>query len=123
MHQGHGGNMKPKGSVFIATSLDGHIARKDGDIEWLNEANARVPKGKGCGYGALIRAVDALVMGRNSYGKMLSFDSWSYGDTPVIVLSRKPIEFSDGSPETIQHSSEHPRELCERLSRDGVKHI
>ena len=35
-----------KVSVFIATSLDGFIARRDGSIDWLNEANAVVPEGK-----------------------------------------------------------------------------
>lgn len=115
--------MKPKVSVFIATSLDGYIARKDGDIEWLNEANASVPKGEDCGYGALMQSVDTLVMGRNSYEKVRSFGCWPYGNTPVIVLSSNPIEFPEGSPKTIQHSSEHPRALCERFSRDGVKHV
>jgi dihydrofolate reductase len=31
--------MSIKISVFIATSLDGFIARSNGDIDWLNEAN------------------------------------------------------------------------------------
>ncbi len=36
--------MTPKASVFIATSLDGYIARPDGNIDWLNEANGLVPE-------------------------------------------------------------------------------
>lgn len=115
--------MNPKVSVFIATSVDGFIARKDGDIEWLNKANASVPRGEDCGYNALMGTVDVLVMGRNSYEKVCSFGTWPYADTPVIVLSSNPIEFSSDSPSTIQHSSEQPRQLCERLSRDGVRHI
>ena len=115
--------MNPKVSVFIATSLDGYIARPNGDVDWLDTANAAVPKGEDCGYGTFIQSVDALVMGRNSYEKVLSFGVWPYGDTPVTVLSRNPIVFPDSVPKTIQHSSETPRELCERLSDLGVGHI
>lgn len=115
--------MKLKVSVFIATSLDGYIARKDGDLDWLDAANATVPKGEDCGYGALMQSVDVLVMGRNTFEKVRSFGSWPYGDTPVVVLSSKPILFPDDLVKTVQHSSETPSELCERLSGDGVEHI
>ncbi|MBE9193851.1 MULTISPECIES: dihydrofolate reductase family protein [Synechocystis] len=115
--------MIPKVSVFIATSLDGYIARSNGDIDWLDAANAKVPKGEDCGYGALMRSVDVLVMGRNSYEKVRSFSFWPYGDVPVVVMSSKPITFSDELPKTLQQSSESPRELCERLSGEGVAHI
>ncbi|MEO0738469.1 MAG: dihydrofolate reductase family protein [Cyanobacteria bacterium J06649_12] len=115
--------MNPKVSVFIATSLDGYIARSNGDIDWLDAANATVPKGEDCGYGALMQSVDALVMGRNSYEKVRSFGFWPYGDTPVVVMSSNPISFPNDLPKTIQHSSEHPRELCKRLSHHGIGHI
>ena len=42
--------MSAKVSVYIATSLDGFIARKDGAIDWLNEANTAVPDGEDCGF-------------------------------------------------------------------------
>ena len=115
--------MNPKVSVFIATSLDGYIARRNGDIDWLDAANAVVPKGEDCGYRALMQSVDALVMGRNSFEKVRSFGFWPYGETPVTVMSSKPIAFQEGTPKTVTHSSESPPELCERLSRGGVKHI
>ncbi|MBO9998945.1 MAG: dihydrofolate reductase [Cyanobacteria bacterium SID2] len=115
--------MKPKVSVFIATSLDGYIARPNGDIDWLDAANATVPDGEDCGYDALIRTVDVLVMGRKSYEKVLSFGSWPYGGIPVTVMSRNPIAFPDSLPKTIQHSSEQPQKLYERLAREGVSHV
>ena len=43
-------------SVFIATSLDGFIAREDGDIEWLNDANKVAPEGEDCGYSAFMNS-------------------------------------------------------------------
>lgn len=115
--------MRPKVSVFIATSLDGYIARTNGDLDWLDAANATVPVGEDCGYQALMQTVDALIMGRKTYEKVLTFGPWPYGETAVTVLSSTPISFPDEIPATVTHSSEDPHSLCERLSREGTKHI
>lgn len=115
--------MTPKVSVFIATSLDGYIAREDGDLDWLDAAQATVPAGEDCGYQALMQTVDVLVMGRKTYEKVLSFGAWPYGDTRVIVLSSEAIAFPDAIPDSVTHSSEDPLALCDRLLREGVKHI
>ena len=115
--------MKPKVTVYIATSLDGYIARKDGNLDWLDTATENAPESEDFGYKSLMQTVDTLVLGRMTYEKVLSFGEWPYGDLPVIVLSSKPIAFPDHFPKTIRHSSEHPRELCERLSQEGVQHI
>ena len=73
----------PSAHVFIASSLDGYIARRDDDIEWLT----RYPTlGEDHGYNAHIAAMDGIIMGRGTYEKMLSFDDWYY-KKPVLVLS------------------------------------
>ena len=110
-------------SVFIATSLDGFIARKDGGLDWLDDANAVVPQGEDCGYHAFIDSVDTLIMGRKTYEKVLSFGNWPYEKTPVVVLSRSPITFPAELPSTVTHSSETPRALVDRLSNEGAKHL
>ena len=115
--------MQPKVSVYIATSLDGFIARENGDIDWLDAMDDLVPPGEDCGYYSFMKSVDALVMGRNSYEKVLTFGDWPYGETPVTVMSSQPIEFPDQVPASIRHSAEKPQQLCERLSQEGVKHI
>lgn len=88
-------------SAYIATSLDGFIARNDGSLDWLDAAQARVPAGEDCGYGAYMQGIDALVMGRNTYEKVLGFEPWPY-DKPVYVLSRSLQPLPGGSPEGVQ---------------------
>jgi dihydrofolate reductase len=110
-------------SVYIATSLDGYIARRDGSLDWLDEANATAPEGEDFGFRTFMESVDTIVMGRKTYEKILSFGQWSYGETPVVVLSRNVISFPKELPEEVSHSSETPRDLLDRLSGNGVKHV
>ena len=65
--------MPPTCSVFIATSLDGFIARPDGAIDWLDRLNAAVPAGEDCDYARFVESVDALVMGRASFDTVRGF--------------------------------------------------
>jgi len=118
-------------SVYIATSLDGFIARNDGTLDWLNEANGAVQDGEDCGFHAFMDSIDALIMGRKTYEQVLSFGEWPYGlmalwpygRTPVVVLSRNSISFPPSVPDTVTHSSEPPRDLLERLSSEETKHV
>lgn len=71
------------GKVFIATSVDGFIARDDGAIDWL-------PSGEPAedyGYAAFMDTVDGIVMGRATYDSVLGFTPWPF-TKPVVVLSR-----------------------------------
>ena len=101
--------MPARCSVFIATSLDGFIARPNGDLDWLDRANATVPEGEDCGYQAFMDTVDILVMGRHTYEK------------PVVVLSSNPIDIPPDIDAT--HSSESPQTLHARLSAEGAKRL
>ncbi|WP_067816714.1 dihydrofolate reductase family protein [Actinomadura kijaniata] len=75
--------------VFIGVSVDGFIARPDGDLDWLNERGEAA--GRDLGYQAFIDGVDTVVMGRATYEKMLTFgpDAWSYDGKHVAVLSTR----------------------------------
>lgn len=115
--------MRPRCSVFIATSLDGYISRPDGSIDWLNEANAAIPPGQDCGYGAFIKNIDILVMGRNSFEQVLSFDPWPYEGRQMIVLSSRPLEIPAHLRSSVSLSSETPSALVKRLGSEGAKHL
>jgi dihydrofolate reductase len=72
------------GKVFIGTSVDGFIARANGDIDWLT---SRGDAGEDTGYEAYMGGIDHLVMGRNTYEKVLEFGFWPYEGKSVLVLS------------------------------------
>lgn len=115
--------MRAKSSVFIATSLDGFIATKDGGLAWLDKANEAARPGEDCGYAAFSASVDVIVMGRNSFEKVLTFGQWPYAEKKVVVLSSKKIELPDHLPSSVTISSESPPQLVERLSALGAKHL
>ena len=115
--------MSVEASVFIATSLDGYIARENGNLDWLDTANATVLEGEDCGYSDFMKTINVLVMGRKTYEKVLSFGMWPYGDTSVIVLSSNTIEIPNDLVQSVSCSSESPKELCKRLDNEKVKRI
>jgi dihydrofolate reductase len=83
------------GHVFIATSLDGYVARKSGGLDWLMKQET---EGEDHGYDAFMASVDGLVMGRGSFQTVLTFDEWSY-EKPVVVMSQTLSQ--DDVPEAI----------------------
>lgn len=112
---------RPQGSVFIATSLDGYIARADGRIDWLEAANAAVPPGEDCGYAAFIATIDALVMGRNTFDLARTFPAWPYGDLPVYVWTRRPGP--PDAPATVRFTSDAPADLVMALGAAGHRRL
>ncbi|MBC8040094.1 MAG: dihydrofolate reductase [Opitutaceae bacterium] len=77
------GTMK-KTTLYIAASLDGFIARTNGDVDWLP---VPVEGGEDYGYAAFLDTVDTLVMGRKSYEQSLTFGPWPYGGRRCVVFS------------------------------------
>ena len=109
-------------SVFIATSLDGYIARPDGDVSWLEDIEP-LADGDDAGYGAFFGAIDVLVMGRGSFEKVLEFEGWPYGDKPVIVLSHSLTDVPEALRETVRIDSSSPQALVAKLSQEGFRHM
>jgi dihydrofolate reductase len=71
------------GHVFIGVSVDGFIARPDGDLSWLTERELEF---ESTGYKEFTDTIDALIMGRSTYEFVLGLDEWFY-DKPVFVVS------------------------------------
>ena len=80
------------GSVFLGMSVDGFIARLDGDIGWLTggaDPDGPPDDGEGgdFGFAEFVAGIDALVMGRATYDVIAPFGEWPYQGRPVHVLS------------------------------------
>lgn len=106
--------------VYIATSLDGFIATRDGGLDWLDEIPN--PEPNDYGYAEFIAGIDAIVMGRHTFETVAAFGIWPY-TVPVIVLSSTlstvPQELA-GKAEII---SQDPPELVRRLNEQGYRNL
>lgn len=105
----------PRCSVFIATSLDGYIARADGGLDWLDMVQR---EGEDYGIQEFYASVDVLIMGRKTYETALGFPEWPYTGMRCIVLTHRPASSRHGE----EFFSGEPARLLERLGREGVRH-
>ena len=106
-----------KASVFVGTSLDGFIARANGDLDFL-EAGGGEPHG----YDEFIATVDALVIGRKTFETVLTFGSWPYGNKPVFVLSTRPLAPTPPGA-MVERMSGAPADIVSQLAARGIGHI
>lgn len=109
-----------KCSSYIASSLDGFIAKADGSLDWLDQANASVPDGEDCGYAQYMASVDVIVMGRKTFETVLSFNTWPY-DKPVYVVSRQWRSLPATAQATVRLWSDTPAALTAHLQANGVR--
>jgi dihydrofolate reductase len=108
-----------KASVFVATSLDGFIARPDGALDWLPAGG-----GEPHGYDEFMATVDALVIGRKTFETVLGFAAWPYGKKPVIVLSSRASELAAAPDDAVCEVMDgDPHEIVTRLAQRGMKHL
>ena len=115
--------MPIKACVFIAVSLDGFIARPNGSIDWLDQANTLIPEGEDLGFRDFMDKTDAMIMGRLTYEKALSFSEWPYADKMVFVMSHKGIKIPEALSESVISSSEAPADLLNWLALRGVRQV
>lgn len=109
----------PEAAVFIATSLDGYIAREDGGLDWLPGFAA----GEDYGYAAFMATVDALVVGRHTYETVRGFGDWPYGETRVVVLSRRGVDVPEALRATVEVRAGEPADVLRALGAEGVRRV
>ena len=108
-----------KAFVYIGTSLDGFIARTNGDIEWLVQyANDEAIQA----YEEFISKIDAVVIGRGTFDKVLTFPSWPY-EKKVFVLSNTLKKL----PAIVENKaillSLSPADTLKKLSQEGYTNV
>jgi dihydrofolate reductase len=105
-------------SVFVGVSVDGFLARPNHEFDFLPAGG-----GEEHGYMAFMATVDALVIGRNTYDKVLTFDAWPYRMKPVIVPSNREIARPRARDAVVERMSGSPRDIVARLAGRGAKHL
>ena len=111
-----------KVTVYIATSLDGFIAREDGALDWL-------PPGPGLegeedyGYKSLMDTVDTVVMGRHTFEKVLTLGDWHYKNKHVVVLTTHGVTIPPELADFVDVMSGPPENIVARLAVQGDRHL
>ncbi len=104
-------------SVFVGVSVDGFIARSNGDLDWLPA------DGEPHGYDEFMASVDALVIGRKTFETVLGFGAWPYGDKRVVVLSSRPVDLSAVRGGVVEQMAGPPEEIVAKLAASGAEHL
>ncbi|WP_243288702.1 dihydrofolate reductase family protein [Geothrix terrae] len=105
-------------SVFVGASVDGFIARLNHDLDWLPEGG-----GEAHGYEEFLAGIDALVIGRKTFKKVLTFDPWPYGSKRVVVLSGQPLRLPSAIGSAVEQMAGSPAEIVARLAERGATNL
>jgi dihydrofolate reductase len=112
----HNGMRRPQCSVYIASTLDGFIARPNGGIEWLSIVERQ---GEDYGFKAFFDSVDTMIMGRKTYETALGFDTWHYEGKRCVVLTHATRVARHGE----EFFAGDLTALMERLAVEGSKRV
>jgi dihydrofolate reductase len=107
-------------SVFVGASVDGFIARQNGELDWLPEGG-----GEPHGYDEFIASVDTIVIGRQTFETVLGFEAWPYGEKRVVVLSSQLVDLSVAVARggSVEHMGGAPSQIVSRLAARGARHL
>lgn len=109
-----------KNSIYIATSIDGYIASPDGGLDWLEEIPN--PENSDYGFNDFMNTIDAVVMGKNTFEKVLSFGSWPY-EKKVFVLSNSLVSLPDSVSGEVEILHGHIPSIVSKLKAKGYSSL
>lgn len=105
-------------SVFVGTSVDGFIARPNGELDFLPPGG-----GEPHGYDEFIASVDAIVIGRKTFETVLAFEAWPYGHKSVVVLSSRPVDRTAVRGGVVERMAGPPAAIVSTLATRGAHHL
>lgn len=108
--------------AFVGTSLDGFIAKPDGNIDWLNDPKYDIP-GEDFGFKEHFQNIDAMVMGRKTYELLLTFDEWYYEDKHIYVLSTGNPKIPDHLANQVSTVSGDLNAILRDIENNGHHHL
>jgi dihydrofolate reductase len=104
-------------TYYAAMSLDGYIAKEDGDVSWLDTLNIEPNES---GYEEFLATVDGLVMGRNTYDFIHNYGTWPYEGKPAWVCTSRELEILEGADLSIVLTAE---DVVKEAELKGVTHL
>jgi dihydrofolate reductase len=104
-------------SVFVGISVDGFLARRNGDLDFLP------PVPEPHGYDEFMAGIDAIVIGRKTFETVLAFGGWAYGERRVVVLSSQPLDFSPIRGGNVEQMAGPPAQIVAKLAASGAHHL
>jgi len=105
--------------LYIAASLDGKIAKPDGDVAWLEQLPN--PDQSDYGYTDFYKTLDTTLMGRKTYDQVLGFDLKDplYPKTTNYVFTTQ----KDNPVEGFEFVNEDPVTFTKKLKQQAGKDI
>jgi dihydrofolate reductase len=105
-------------SVFVGASVDGFIARPNDDLDFLPPGG-----GEPHGYNEFMAGIDAIVIGRKTFEKVLTLGPWPYGGKRVVVLSSRPLDLSAAVGGSVEQMGGPPAEIVSHLAASGAHEL
>lgn len=104
--------------LYIAASIDGYIARNDGDLDWLMKYP--INSETNYGYDDFYKSVDTVIMGGQTYRDILNMDFvWPYKDKTSYVVTRNSM----GTKENVHFITENIVEEISKLREEKGQDI
>ena len=90
--------------LFIASSLDGYIAKNNGSVDWL-------PVNCPSGYDKFYKSIDTVIMGKKTYDQVLTFGAYPYKDKKSYVLTHNDSKNSDEDIQFVNNAEKLTKNL------------
>ncbi len=100
-----------------AASVDGFIARENGDVSWLDAMNIDPNE---TGLEQFFRSIGGLVMGRKTYDFVFNYGSWPYEDKPSWVCTRNDLTLLEGANLMVVGSID---DVIRQAETRGIEHL
>ncbi|MDH3834934.1 MAG: dihydrofolate reductase family protein [Nitrosopumilus sp.] len=94
--------------LYIASSLDGYVARENGDVDWL-------PENVESGYNEFYKTIDTVVMGKTTYDQVLTFGEYPYKDKKSYVFTRNSNKKKDENVEFVSDVDKFVKDILPKL--------
>ena len=94
--------------LYIASSLDGYVARGNGNIDWLPQSDIS-------GYDKFYKTVDTIIMGKTTYDQVLTFGEYPYKDKKSYVFTRRNDKKKDENVEFVSNLDEFVKDILPNL--------